>query len=118
MSCKTRYYPLNSPFRVVVFGGAFWLFIGYFGKTAVISETTPVITAKTPVISGTTGVISVFTPIRRRGEIDTCSIFPQSRHVATGGGGFLKGGRRTPKPHTRGSIRARLFSERVAFPDF
>lgn len=64
MSCKTRYYLLNSPFRVVVFGGAFWLFIGYFGKTAVISEITPVITAKTPVISGTTGVISVFTPIR------------------------------------------------------
>ena len=49
-------------------GGAFWLFFGCFGETAVISEITPVITGETAVITGETGVISEFTPIRRRGR--------------------------------------------------
>ena len=74
---------------MVVFGGAFWLFIGYFGKTAVISETTPVITAKTPVISGTTG-----------GLFRYLLLF-------TDGGGFLKGGGVLPN-HTHTNLLARV----------
>ena len=60
--------PLNSPFVWLFFGGAFWLFFGCFGETAVNSEITPVITGETAVITGETGVISEFTPIRRRGR--------------------------------------------------
>lgn len=54
-------------FGWLLFGGRF----GYFGKTAVNTEITPVITAKTAVITGKRRLFRYLLLFIYRGEIDT-----------------------------------------------